>query len=250
MSITTTYFPDQEIAKYILSYGIVEVADGITESFISPPLGLISFIIQHQNSNGSAFATVKKINILKDKAVACGQVTTTVSGYYTGKVKTIIVFFHPLGMFLLFGCNMHLLTNNSLNLIFLLGEERKNELLNQLKETEDNLTLIHILNQFFKNQKPAIANTSEITRVLDFIHLHNGNVSVKQIETYCYAHRKSIERHFQFQVGLSPKVYANIYRFKCLLNYLQHYPKTPWLKLSNLTRYYDQSAYFPLFLLK
>jgi AraC-like DNA-binding protein len=49
------------------------------------------------------------------------------------------------------------------------------------------------------------------------------------------------ERHFQFQVGLSPKVYANIYRFKCLLNYLQHYPKTPWLKLSNLTGYYDQS---------
>lgn len=241
MSIPTTYFPDAEISQYILSYGIVEVAEGLTESFISPPLGLSSFIIQHQNSNGSAVVIVKEINLLKDKAIASGQVTTTVYGYYSGKIKTILVFFKPLGMFQLFGCNMHMLTNSSINLFLLLGEEKGNELLNKLKDTEDNLALINILNEFFKKQKPVTINTTEITRVLDFIHFHQGNISVKKIEAHCYAHRKSIERHFQFQVGLSPKVYANIYRFKCLMNYLQHHPQTPWLQLSNLTGYYDQS---------
>jgi len=241
MSIPLTYCPDPELADCILCYGIAEVAETMTVPFICPPLGLSGFIIQHHSSTGTVVAIVEGSAKLIGKAVARGQLTTTVSGYYSGKIKTLLIFFHPLGMYQLFGCDMHKLTNTSMNLLELLGEEKGQYLLHRLEETDDNLILIDMLNDFFKAKKPLSNETSEVKRVLDFIHLHHGNVSIKEIEENCYVHRKSIERHFLFQIGLSPKTYASIYRFKCLMNYLQQHPNTTWLQLSSLTGYYDQS---------
>jgi AraC-like DNA-binding protein len=241
MSIPATYFPDPELADCILCYGIAEAAECILEPFLYPPLGLSGFIIQHQSATGAEMAMVEGSDMLVNKAVATGQVTSTVTGHYNGTIKTLLIFFHPLGMYQLFGCDMHKLTNTSINLLVLLGEEKGQCLLNRLEETDDNLSLVYILNDFFKAQKPVLNDTTEIKRVLDFIHLHHGNVSIKDIEEHCYVHRKTIERHFLFQIGLSPKIYTSIYRFKCLMNYLQQNPEITWLQLSSLTGYYDQS---------
>jgi AraC-like DNA-binding protein len=233
--------PDPELSDYMLSYGIVEVAEGITEPFISPPLGLSGFIIQLESSTGTSVAIVNNTNFLAKKTVAAGQVTSTVTGYYAGKVKTLLVFFHPLGMYQLFGFPMNKLTDSSMSLLEFLGIEKGQSLISQLNETDDNLSLIGILNDFFKAQKPLFSDTAEIRRVLDFIHLHKGNVSIKEMEEHCYIHRKNAERQFHSKIGLSPKTYASIYRFKCLMNYLQQNPKTTWMELSNLTGYCDQS---------
>lgn len=241
MSLPTNYLPDPELADCVLSYGIKELAEGITEPFVSPPLGLSGFIIHLKGSTGTSSAMVNGIDLLAHKAAVGGQVTSTVTGYYTGKIKVLMVFFQPLGIYHLFGFNMSKITDRSINLLDLLGVEKGQTLLNKLNETTDNASLIHILNDFFKAQKPIYDDTAEVKKVLDFIHLHNGNVSIKDIEENCYVHRKSIERHFQFKIGLSPKIYTSIYRFKCLMNYLQKNPKTTWLQLSSLTGYYDQS---------
>mgnify|MGYP003945820705 CR=1 FL=1 len=241
MSIPVTYLPDPELADCILSYAIAAVAKPTTESFLCPPLGLSGFFIQHRSSTGIATAQVEGNDILVSKAVAIGQFTSPLTGNYSGKIKTLLIFFHPLGMYQLFGCDMHKLTNTSINLRLLLGEEKGQYLLKRLEETDDYLSLIRILNDFFKAQKTCSNDTREVKRLLDFIHFHHGNVSIKEIEEHCYVHRKSIERHFQFQIGLSPKIYASIYRFKWLMNYLQQHPKTAWLQLSCLSGYYDQS---------
>ncbi len=240
MSTLTTYIPDPELGGCIVSFGIVEVAEGFTARFLLPPLGLSGLIIQHQSSTGHAIALLNGANILVHKAIAIGQLTSTLTASYTGKIKILFVFFHPLGMHQLFSIAMQQLSNSSINLFDLMGETKANLLLDRLKETDDNTSLIAILNDFFKDQEPILAERTEISRVLDFIHLHHGNISMSEIETHCFAHRKSIERHFQIQIGLCPKTYACIYRFKCLMNYLRQNPGTNWLKLSHLTGYYDQ----------
>lgn len=239
--LPSNYLPDPELADSILSYGITEIPEGVTEPFVSPPLGLSGFIIHLEGSTGSSSAMVNGTDLLAHKAAVGGQVTSTVTGYYTGKIRVLMVFFHPLGLYQLFGLNMSTITNRSINLLDLLGLEKGQILLNKLNEATENATLMTILNDFFKIQKPTYDDTAEVKKVLDFIHLHNGNVSIKDIEENCYVHRKSIERHFQFKIGLSPKIYTSIYRFKCLMNYLQQNPKTTWLQLSSLTGYYDQS---------
>ena len=241
MSIPATFHPDPALASCILSYGIAEVAESTVAPFFSPPIGLSAFIIQHQSSTGTVVAFVQGHPMQVNQAIATGQLTSAITGYYTGKVKTLLIFFHPLGMHQLFGLDMHKLTDTSMNLLVLLGEEKGKYLLSSLDKTEDNLSLIYILNDFFKNQISVLNDTTEIRKVLDFIHLHQGKVSIKEIEEHCYVHRKSIERHFLYQVGLSPKLYASIYRFKCLMNYLQQHPNTNWLQLSSITGYYDQS---------
>ena len=241
MLLPSTFFPDPGLEKYILSYGILEVADGITETFLSPPLGISAFIIQHPVSTGTSAAIVNGEDLLINKAAATGQVTATVTGYHTGKIKTLLVFFRPLGMYQLFGCDMSRLTNTSVDLKEFLGAEKGMNLVSKLGQTEDDISLISILNDFFSTQNQVSYNTSDLKRVLDFIHHNNGNVSIKEIEKSCYVHRKSIERHFQLKIGITPKIYSSIFRFKCLMNYLEQNPKTTWHELSNRTGYYDQS---------
>jgi hypothetical protein len=124
MSIPSTYFPDPALAEYILSYGILEIPEGITEPIVSPPIGLSGFIFQLHDSTGNAVAMVNGNNLLTHKFAVTGQVTSTVTGYQTGKIKILLVFFQPLGMYQLFGNDMSRLTNTSMNLLELSGVEK------------------------------------------------------------------------------------------------------------------------------
>jgi AraC-like DNA-binding protein len=152
-----------------------------------------------------------------------------------------MVFFQPPGMYRLFGFDMSKLTNASLDLHEFLGRERAQALLQKLKHAACNDTIVTVLNNFFLAQLSEVDDTEDIKPVLDFIHLRCGNVSVKEIEQHCYVHRKSIERSFHTKVGLSPKTYAQIFRFKCLLGYLKQHPAVTWLQLAEQNGYFDQS---------
>jgi len=222
----------------IHSYGIIEEPDGFSEAFVSPPLGFSGFIMC---TEGNTDAFINGERFVHHKAVASGQVTFPVTGTVTGKVKSIMVFFQPLGMYRLFGFDMSKLTNASMDLHEFLGFEKAQVLLQKLKHADGNETIVAILNQLFLVQLNETDDAADIKNVLDFIHLHSGNVSVKEIETHCYMHRKSIERSFHTKVGLSPKTYAQIFRFKCLLGYLKQHPSITWLELAKENGYFDQS---------
>src|SRR6478735_396296 len=103
MSIPATYSPDPALTEYIISYGILELADGVTVSLVSPPLGLSGFIFQLHDAATSSKAMINDTNLVGYKYSVTGQVTSTVTGFNSGKIKTLMVFFHPLGMYQLFG---------------------------------------------------------------------------------------------------------------------------------------------------
>lgn len=232
-------FPVSNVLESCIhSYGIIEEPDGFSEPFVSPPLGFSGFIMC---TEGDTDAFINGERFVHHQAVSSGQVTFPVTGHVTGKVKSIMVFFQPPGMFRLFGFDMSKLTNASMDLHEFLGIGRAQALLQELKNAESNETIIAILNQFFTAQLSETDNIADIKTVLDFIHLHGGNVSVKEIEQHCYRHRKSIERSFHTKVGLSPKTYAQIFRFKCLLGYLKQHPAISWLQLAEENGYFDQS---------
>ncbi len=83
--------------------------------------------------------------------------------------------------------------------------------------------------------------TPGVAKALEYIHENKGNVSVKDIEANCYITPRSLERHFRVCVGLSPKEYAKIFRFKCLVNYINQNPGLTWNTLCEQNGYYDQS---------
>jgi len=237
--INALSFPVSNVLESCIhSYGIIEEPEGFSEPFVSPPLGFSGFIIC---TEGNTDAFINGERFIYHPAVASGQVTFPVTGHVTGKVKSIMVFFQPPGMYRLFGFDMSRLTNASMDLREFLGVEEAQLLLQELKHAESNESIVAILNQFFISHLSETENTADIKTVLDFIHEHGGHISIKEIEQHCYMQRKTIERSFHTKVGLSPKTYASIFRFKCLLGYLKQHPAITWLQLAEENGYFDQS---------
>lgn len=232
------FLPPDSLTPYIAFYGIFDINEGFSEPYVSPPLGFCGFIICLENSinarlNGNIF--------MKDRYCATGQVTAPMTGDVIGKNRILMVFIHPCGLHQLFGIDMSLLTNTSMPLSELLDEEECNVFIGKLNNSANNDEMIQVLNEFFLSQLPVFEIAPKVLQSLDFIHQHKGNVSVKDIEANCYITPRSLERYFKVYVGLSPKEYAKIFRFKCLVNFINQNPGVTWSTLCEQNGYYDQS---------
>ncbi len=230
--------PPEALAPYIAFYGIFDIDENFSEPYCSPPLGLCGFILCLDKAinaqlNGNLF--------MKDRYCATGQVTTPMVGDVAGKNRILMVFIQPCGLHQLFGIDMSLLTNTSMPLSELLGKEEADSLIAKLNAAPGHEEMIQVMNDFFLSQQPVFEIAPKIKHAIDYIHQNKGNVSVKDIEVNCYITPRSLERHFKMYVGLSPKEYAKIFRFKSLVNFISQNPDTTWNKLCEENGYYDQS---------
>ena len=241
MTQPTTYLPHPELQEYIAGYGILEIPEGVIEPYFSPPLGLSGFIIQSLNTQKKVIAKIEGEDFFTESAVVTGQVTYPVYGELIGQVKTIMVFFQPLGMHQLFGTEMSSLKNKSMILSDFLGKEKADKLLVKLRAVQDSENQIGALNDFFLGLNTIGKEIDNIKRVMDYIHINKGGVTIMEIEENCHCQRKTLERHFKKMIGLSPKVYTQIYQFKCLINLLHAQPGITWSQLADQAGYYDQS---------
>ena len=237
----TTYYPSSRLKEYIASYGVIEIPEGQSEPYFSPPLALSGFIINLGNDGGKVVCKIGDKDFFTENAVATGQVTIPVHGEMRGQVKSFLVFFKPTGMHRLFGNDLSELTNSSKTLSELLGEKEACQLWESLVSKSETEQQIEALDDFFLSRIPETNERDSFETVLDYIHDRKGNVTIGEIEQATPYTRKTLERHFQKKVGLSPKVYSQIYQFKCLLNFLETHPGTTWTQLANHSGYFDHS---------
>lgn len=237
----TTYLPAIELRDYIASYGVIEIPAGEAEPYFSPPLALSGFIINVGDEGGKVVCKIGDRDFFTNNAVATGQVTIPVYGEMVGEVKSFLVFFRPTGMHRLFGNDLSELTNRSKALSELIGEEEADLLWQNLSSQAETEKQIEILEAFFSKRIPKEDERDTFEKVLEYIHDKKGNISIGEIEKATPYTRKTLERHFQKKVGLSPKVYAQVYQFKCLINFLETHPGITWTQLANQSGYFDHS---------
>ncbi len=233
------FLPSPQLQDFIAAYGILEIPEGEVESYFSPPLALSGFIINL--GKGKVIGKIKDRDFFTEAAVATGQVTSPIYGELFGEVKSIMVFFKPTGMHRLFKNNLSELTNRSKNLSDFLGKKEANLLLDKLIANNKNTDQVQILNDFFSGRIPDKNQDFKFEKILDYIHEKNGKVSIIDIEEKAYCSRKTLERQFRKKIGLTPKAYAQIYQFKCLINFLEINPEITWTQLADKSGYYDQS---------
>ena len=121
------YLPPASLVPYIAFYSILESEEKMPELLVSPPLGLCGIIIFLEGEptpmlNGKPF--------MKQQWCATGQITQPmIVPPPQVPLKEVLVFMHPCGLYQLFGIDMQLLTNTSLPLTDLLGDEDCNKLI-------------------------------------------------------------------------------------------------------------------------
>lgn len=120
----------------------------------------------------------------------------------------------PIGLFVLLHQPLNLLANQILKpdelSISILPE-----LYEQIYEANSDQSRINLLNRFFlKRLLTADLPEPLIGKALQIILKHQGNIRIDSLTDYLDIHYKTLERKFKTYVGLSPKTFARIVRFK------------------------------------
>lgn len=242
--IQYSFYPaNKGLKDYIFSYGTMELAEGVTTPLVSPPNGLTGFLIRVK-SDEKALVHGRDFEgnpIACQPNYAIGQTTHPISGYATGQLTILVVFFQPLGMYQLFGYDMDALSNKSVDVTAVLGATTGNALIQQLKQADSIEKQVGILDDFLLQQTPIEKDCAMLKKAIDMIHSAEGNINILAIETALQINRRTLERHFKQKIGISPKAYAQVYRFKCAMNYLQANPSTTWASLTYNNGFYDQA---------
>lgn len=242
MIVYTFYAPAQNLTEYISTYAILNLDKGKTDNLHAPPNGFAGFIINiDRDENGKMDVKDYKGNAFAyQQNYVVGQTTQPCVGNVQGKLVFLIVFFKPVGLHYFFGTNMDILTNKTVDLFDFLGNERAASLISNLNSNNDIDIQINCLNNFFTK----INNTHNIDytqKAITLIEATHGNISIKDVEEKLCINRRTLERHFKIQVGISPKVYAQIFRFKCAMHFLKANPTATWAQITYENGFSDQS---------
>jgi AraC-like DNA-binding protein len=97
----------------------------------------------------------------------------------------------------------------------------------------------HLLRYYYGLKIPF--SLKDMSPVTAYIMSRNGIVTVKQLEEKFRISRRWLEKQFAVQVGVSPKEFARIYRFTCMLKKVTNTPSATWGTLLEDFGYYDQS---------
>lgn len=177
-----------------------------------------------------------------------GQATTFASISSAEQFSTIGVCFYPHALKSVFGLNAHELTDSCLDFDLFSGinGDRLNERMLNAPSLKDQIELLsqYLLSQIKLNNTDA---DGIIHYSLEQMIKSKGGISLKDLYQDLNLSERSFERKFKQSIGVSPKLYARICRFKVSLNQLK---TNDYQKLSDIAYendYADQSHFIRSF---
>ncbi|MET0636590.1 MAG: AraC family transcriptional regulator [Chitinophagaceae bacterium] len=211
-------------------------------SFESPPTGFCSIVFNSgskynvDNSKYSAWPTPDNF--------ATGQAIRSYQLNFEGRIAQAGIVFRPTGLFSMFNFPMYTMVEQRVALENLLPEEIVTSTAADLKSTGDPMlkkqVLVNFLDYFINQRAPV---TDFITLAANRIVEQNGLVQIDELIAQSFMTRRTFERKFLNQVGLSPKYYARIRRISYLCNIIAGKEKVDWQHLLHSCEYFDQAHF-------
>jgi AraC-like DNA-binding protein len=87
------------------------------------------------------------------------------------------------------------------------------------------------------------ASTGYVTHAIETINQQQGRVRIREIAKGCGVSERHLERSFLRQVGISPKMYARIQRFRAVLDHLTNHNHQMLADVAAEYGYADQSHF-------
>jgi AraC-like DNA-binding protein len=176
-----------------------------------------------------------------------GQYTAFTPFSFYGKHKVITIIFHPYGAYRLLGIGQSEFKDRNTNFFDLLsGRERILE--QQFLDCQCYQQALPILETFLlrllseKREKPNYARIASLCRILE--QRSNDVLLLKHICKETAFSKSSMERQFIEFVGVSPKYYQRMVRFKNLLSHIRQQKNTvQWTEVAYQFGYYDQAHF-------
>jgi transcriptional regulator GlxA family with amidase domain len=120
---------------------------------------------------------------------------------------------------------------------------RTQSLVDEIASAADASARVEIIQSFVADRaaRSARYQDSGVDRWAARIADANGRLAVAELATEASLSARQLERRFRAQVGIAPRDYANIIRFRSVFDLLTGGAKADWAKLAAEAGYFDQS---------
>ncbi len=234
------FAPSLPLRPYIEEYSFLQSSPGalLTESL--PPGGRSSLLVN--------LGTSCLVNTHTLPALAIGgQSTHTMQLTQQVGCQILMITFRTTGFSWLFGLPMRESTNQVLDIeaVFPLAfRQRWRSVLDQLKQLNsirDRIQLIEAQLLVYVNRMPTHDGgwVEEASRLLAY----PGNRRVQPLATVLRISPRQLSREFTRQVGISPKSFAQVMRFRHVFRAAHTQSHLTWLDLVHLGGWYDQAHF-------
>ena len=159
-------------------------------------------------------------------------------------LKLIFCIFRPFGFYRLFKIPIHLLNNKVVPLEVFLGK-RTPEFKEKVLSAPSDETKIRMVDDFFGSLVRQLHTPyrSAVEFAQDLMLQNNGLVNIENLSNQLNISRRSLERHFSENVGMSPKYYARVLRFNYAFGLKRANPALDWFDIIYDCGYFDQTHF-------
>ncbi|MGH9872862.1 MAG: DUF6597 domain-containing transcriptional factor [Pyrinomonadaceae bacterium] len=168
-----------------------------------------------------------------------GQMTQPILIAPTGAVQLLGIRFHPGGTLPFLRIPMRELTNRVTDLEALSSEFQRN-LLRRVEDTPSLLMKVAKVEEFLVERLHRSKYDSRIVRLVMKIVQNGGQVAVDQLATDAGISNRQLERRFQLEVGIGPKLLCRILRFQQIFRAVDRNDEG-WAAVAADCGYYDQA---------
>jgi len=239
------YYPSKLLTPYISHYVFFEsTKNGNNLSYQDFPRTAMDMLfvykgeIQIKPDHGSSFSM--------DNCDFVGLFNKPYQVNVDNEISALHVRFKPNGIYPLTQVPLKEVSNNHLSLADLTNKGSV-ELYDRMGHSSSHLEQIKLLESWLLSFYQRASIHYRIDHGMVLIEQSNGLISVKQLSEQLNTNYKSLDRWFHKMVGVNPKTYIQMARFKGILTQLDQQKEPDWMQLVHDFGFHDQAHFIKTF---
>jgi len=213
-----TFQPSLALREYVHSYLVSDVVDNndLNEVHEALPMAITTICFSDSKGYYSNRASSSENFLPAPEIAVVGQMFQKGESVFCRPFRSVVTLFKVTGLYQFSGIPMNLIAGRySVDATSLFSSKELNECREQMFQCSDAVKTVNVLDNFlltkFKIQKFNVRN---IDKVAEYINHKKGNVNLDWLTNQTCMSVKTLERHFTEKIGLTPKYFARMIRFK------------------------------------
>jgi AraC-like DNA-binding protein len=223
------YKPNALLSPYIETYWISDWFAVEGESHKILPDGCVDIIFSFDRAKDTSYAGI------------IGTMTTFLNVSYPNSTQMFSIRFRSMGITAFTRVPVEEFTDKNVELssVETLFCKSFYETLPDIQSTEE---IIKHTDDYLISRLPHLYQYDrQIIRAIDLIYLAKGQLSLSETASEVCLCQRHFERKFKSAIGVSPKTFARIIRFRNTLRYLRDYPNKDLSSIAIECGYYDHT---------
>ncbi len=236
--------PSRGLTDYVESYwhiGLHGSPSDVSPANICIPKGTVELIVTLNNGKTEVLSDEGWTEL--ENVIVVGIQSSAVTWRIYGGTQKFGIRLKPETFLLLFGLPVADLYQKYVGIESLVGN-RLNWFINMLREAPDTQARIQMVESFLcKKLAIGKAGESQLTRALRTIWKEEGNISTASLSKSVYLGERQLQRLFKNTVGISPKLYSRIIRFRSAYEQAISGKSPGWTDVAYNSGYTDQAHF-------